>query len=341
MTEPSVLDLVNEIRNTAVSQTPPTTPVAPPTGEPTPPSTEFVAETFFGEEYKGKTVDDIKASVREAAELKAKLSETPPMPKFASKLAEEYDAWVRNGGTDDYSVFKTVKSTGADMNDIDALIAQKIIEEPAYVGMEKQLKDQILSKYQIEATEENGLTPEQVEFNKRTLSVEAKKAKEFLNKQVEKLQVQQTPTGPTEEQVKQRNENWDKAKTNVVSKLQKINIPITKKDGEKTAVENYMEFSVPQDMLESYSAKLTEQFSANVDVSEQTVQSYQGLLVNSLIVDLMPQIIKSAVDKREAELIDEYDKKYAGHVLKDPGNTPPGSTTPKAQDAYIASLFGS
>ena len=326
-------------------------------GEPTVPPTPQIPPTepvtvnpwdVFGDEYKEKKWDDVKSDYLTKAERLSVLEKEleaakQASPKYANETVAAYDAWVKNGGVDDFRVFGVVKNFKDDMDNIDALVAKQIIENPHFVGFEDMLKEKLIEEYKIEATEENGLSEKQVEFNKAQLSSEALKAKQFLSEQKGKLQVTQAPNNAlTEENLAKRKTDWGMATSKVLSTAKSLSIPVAKVDGDATKFEDFMNFQVPETIINKYQQEFTDAYASFTDVSEEAVNQLKGQAYQRMIAENLPFIIKAAIDKKEAEMTEAYDKKYAGYVLKDPGSFIPRNSGVKTSgDEHMESLLNS
>lgn len=326
--------------------TPP--PVIPATDPATPPVTvptvQVLPHEVFGDEFKDKdwTVAgaEVKTRLQEVTTLKEQLEAAKTAkPNYANETVAAYDAWVRNGGSDNYSVFNIVKSFKEEMTDIDAIVAKRIIENPAFIGLESALKSQILNEKPLEATVENGLTDDQIKINQALLTAEATSAKAFIKEQAGKLQIQQAPAVNHEQVFAERQGKWSAAADQILSKTKSIGIPIPKDVNGQTVFENLFDYQIPESQIGAYKQQFVDAYSKLGDVTPEMARAFQGEFVNRVIVDHLPYLIKAATDKVRGEIIEEYDKKYAGAVIKDPGGTPPNLTVKSEADSHIDNLL--
>lgn len=282
----------------------------------------------FGDEYKGKNIEEVadgyKALKSKQEEFERLYNESKEKGlEYGSETSALYDSWIKGGGNEDFRIFSIVKNFDKDkIEDIDALVAKEVLENPNYVGFEEMLKEKLIERYQIEATEYNELTDKQVEFNKARLAHDASKAKEYLLSEREKLQVKQAPTkGLTEEQLAKRKSDWELATSNVFTNAKSISIPIAVTEDGKTSFNNYINFQVPENVITKLQKDFTDAYSSFSDANDDIVGQMKGQVYQRIIAENLPYIIKSAIDKKEAELIEEYDKKYSGGVLKSQGGS--------------------
>lgn len=327
--------------NPPASNEPPTPPAPSAGEEPPKPASQPLPHEIFGEEFKDKQWEDVRSVISKASELEKTVEELKTkQPSYANETIAQFDNWVKNGGVDDYGVFSMVKNIKDDIDDVDALVTKEILENPDYAKFQSQLRQRILEKYGIEATEENGLTEEQVQFNKAALTKDAKQAKNFIKEQLGKMQVPQSPNQVNNEEVLAKRKNdWTLAAEQSLSKITKVGIPTVKKDGDKEVFETFMEYQIPENIKKQYQERYAEVFSRVGDVTPETIKQLENEFKADFILTNLPYIVSAAVAKKETELTEYFDKKYAGGILKDPGNTPPGSTSASSGDKHIESLL--
>lgn len=325
----------------------PTVPPTPPINADEPPAppaepAKLLPHEIFGDDFKDKQWDDVKNVISKVPELEKEVETLKTkQPSYANETIGQFDNWVKNGGVDDFGVFNMVKHIKDDIDDVDALVAKEILENPEYAKFQSQVKQRIIEKYNVEATEENGLTDEQVQFNKAALSKDAKAAKSFIKSQTEKMQIPQSQSAQNnEELVAKRKNDWLLAAEQSLSKITKVGIPTVKKDGEKDVFETFVEYQIPENIKKQYQERFAEVFSRVSDVTPESTKQLENEFKADFILTNLPYIVSAAVAKKETELIEYYDKKYAGGVIKDPGHTPPGTTSTTKGDEHISSLLG-
>lgn len=333
--------------------TPPTTqnenPPAPDNPPPVIPTTEpaktILPHEVFGDDYKDKdwaaTGEDVKAKLQKVSEYETeieKLRSTPP--SFASDTVAKYDAWVRNGGIEDFSIFNVVSGFKPEMNDIDALVAKRIIENPKLLGSEKYIKEGILKQYPTTDEDGNPLDAGQVSYNQGLLAGEAVEAKKFIQSQAAKMQVQQSAAPVNKEELlATRTTAWTSAGEQLSAKLKTIPVSIpVEKDG-KTVDEKILDFAISEAEVTAEVKELAQFYSKHVDVNQQTLIEMEIQAKQNILLKKIPLIIKAALDGQRATIVDEYDKKYAGAVLPDPGSAPPASFKAGSNDEHIQSVL--
>lgn len=331
------------------------TPPQPPTGNnegggapnqqdppPQPPATEPIQVdlSVFGENFKDKKIDDVagefKSMTARIQEYENKIKEIETRsPQYADVEVAEYDAWIKNGGTKDYSVFKQIQSfteeTAKTMDAIDKIVLKTVIEEPSYKGYEQKLKQKLIDQYGIEANEINGLDEETVRFNKVKLERDAKDAEKFVLEQKSKLKVEGQAPINQNELIEKRKPIWKQVADNASTLLSKIPIPMTVSENGQSKIEKLTDFEVPQELVDEYRNQIVEVYSKYGDATPEMQQTAILQAQRELVYSNLPKIVNHVADVVRKQVIDEYDKKYGG------GNhpKPPGSAstqTTAAQD---------
>lgn len=309
-------------------------------------------DVVFGEEYKDRKWEDVKTvfdeKTQKLSEYEAELAELKTKkPNYSKPEVAEWDAWLGNGGIEDYGIFTKIKTLDADSLDhIDALVTKRLIENPEFRGMESQIKKEYIDKYNLESTEEKPLTDEQIKFNQAKIAVEGKEAKQFLSGLKSKLQVQQPDPEAKTKSIEKKKSDWMPIIDQVFGELKTVKIPVLKKDGTgKTVkddkgndmIESLADFQVPEHLQ----AKLKNEYQSEVEkfpnVDAKSAELLKASALNRIVVDNLPYIVSSALQQKETELHDFYQKKYGGQVLKQPGASggqPPSESNKDTMENY-------
>jgi len=347
MAESGLKPITNEVP--ATPATPPATPATPPA---TPPTTleapKAEAKTtlpheIFGDDYKEKDWEAVKTEFQtrsqKVQELETRLKEMEDKtPEYADEEVAAYDAWLRNGGKKDYEAFSFVKSYDSEkVDDIEKVVMKQVMENPDLRPYKDKLKEQLIEKYGLAATENNDLTPEQVALNKALFRDVAKQADDFLKQQSDKLKVVDAPKAKFEEIVKERQPKWQSVAEAALTEMSKIQIPIIEKEGQNYVDKVFGEFELPSKVIEDYKAKLLPQLSDMYakasDPTPEMVQHLKGQVFSRTIIDNLPWIISQVKSKVESDVTEFYDKKYNGGITpKAPGGTPAGTRDFNARD---------
>lgn len=322
----------------------------------TPPAGEGIAtpDTIFGEEWKDKKWDDVKADYQTKAQRLAELEKENTeikgrSPQFADPEIAEYNAWVANGGQKDYGIFSMVRSVdSAALDGVDAIVAQKVIENPNFKGFEPQLKQEIIDQYQLESTDDRPLTDEQIKFNRAKLKVEETKAKEYLTGLKGKMQVKAADPEAATKAAAARADSWAPVVDKTLSDIQKLAIPILKVGAEGKNVkddkghdvfDNFGEYSLPEHLKGKYK-DIAMQVLSTIDVNDKTAKELPAFLKMRMVIDNLPYIVSHVADVTRKQVIDEYDKRYGGAGAPPPPGAKGGhngsSSTDKEQIARLS-----
>ncbi|HMG15017.1 MAG TPA: hypothetical protein VK590_06205 [Saprospiraceae bacterium] len=306
----------------------------------------ITADSIFGEEFKDKSFDDVKVEFQTRGEKLSKaeseLAEArSKKPAYFDTEVAEWDAWLANGGVKDHGLFSKIKSLDSNtLDDIDAIITKQVIENPAFKGMEDRLKKEIVDKYQLEITEENKLTEEDIRFNRAKITSDAHKAKEFLGGLKSKLQVQQVDPESATKMAQKNKEAWAPIIDKVAAELKTIPIKIPKRDEEgkikkdekgNDILETYAEFQVPEHLQAEYKSLFQSKAETFGGTDEKSEGQLRSVMINKFCIEKLPYIVSHALQHQQTELQKEYDKKYGGKGVKEPGGNPnqSGATSSK------------
>lgn len=326
----------------------------PPAGEPggqppasgAPPVVDTVApHTIFGDEYKDKKWDDVKS---EYQSLRQKTTEYEKQieaakntkPSYANDEVAAYDAWVRNQGGD-LATFSLLRTSDIDkMDGIEAIVAQRVIENPQFKGHEARLRKQIVDQFKLVSTEENPLTDEDISFNKATLEGEAVKSKGFLNGLKTKMAVQAVDPEVEKQryadEYKKHIDGWNPVINRVFDNFKTVPLEIVKRDetgknikdaSGQDVYESVGEYVVPEHLQKKYRDLFSAEVGKFPALSADSESRLQASLQSRFKVDNQPYLLTFALDQERTKLIDEYDKKYGGGARpNEPG--PKGANVP-------------
>lgn len=292
---------------------------------------ELLGEDTYKEKDWNYVKEDLKTKNQLLTEKEKQIAELASRkPEFASPEVESWNAWLTNGGDPDYSIFSRVRQVEADkLDDIDAIIAHRIIQNPEFKGMEVQLKQELIDEYKLESTDERPLTPEQVQFNKAKIAVRGKESKDFLSGLKAKMQISLPDPSIANAAIEKRKEAWTPVINQVFDNFKSISIPVLKKDEAGNVVkdeagnvvfEKLADFQVPENLQAQYKAIFTTASEKFPEISEKSAQNLLATAQKEFIFENLPHLISHAVQVREAAVREELDKKYNGAaVLKEPG----------------------
>lgn len=350
---------IGELQNTTPTTTPTTpetTPITTPVTPTTPPATPsdqqpkmVMPSELFGEEWKDKDWDGFKSDyqtrLQKAKGLEARLQELEERkPEYADEEVAKYDAWIRNGGQKDYDAFKFMSGYNPEsVDDIDKVVMETVLKNPDLRQFKDKLKDQLINKYGLAATDDNELSPEQVAFNKAQFKEVAKQADEFLKQQSEKLKVVDAPAAKFEEIYGQRKPKWQTEMDAILNSITKIPVPIVEKEGDRYVDKVFSEFELPAKVLQDYKEKLmpylVDNYAKASDVTPELINHAKAQVLQRAIVENLPFIVSDIKAKIEKELTDEFDKKYNGGILKAPGGASTVGGQPTAKEV-VSKVLG-
>lgn len=334
--EPTVIPVGTDPGNPG--DTPATEPAAQGAGDA---PKQVLPHEIFGEDFKDKDWAHVKSVLDERNEKlttleKEKAELAARQPDYADPEVAEYNAWIKNGGIKNHNIFTRVKNAGAEMSDIDAVITQRVLENPAFIGSEDLLKEEILSELPIVSTAENPLTEAQIKFNQAKITDKAIKAREYLKTQQDKLQVPVAPAAVDNSAViAKRKENWSAATDQMFSKIKSVPLhTVVKKDGGKEEFVKVLDYQVPENLVPQYKERLVTLFSNYGDVDENTLKQLHGEFQKGFISENYPYMLAQALEQQRTQLEEEYDKKYGGGLTpKPPGGVGNTVTTDVVQGA--------
>ena len=324
-TEQPVIETEENGGSPAAAQNPPENNGGgePPAGNPPKP---VLPADIFGEEFKDKQWDEVKTDytsrIQREKELSERLQEIESrQPEFADPEVAEYNAWIKNGGTKNYSLFNRIKSVGQETSDIDALVLQKVLENPAYIGHEEKLKAEILKDIPIVSTDDVELSEQDIAFNKAKLSEKATKAREYLKSQQEKLQVPATAaTTDKAAVIAKRKEDWTAATETMFSALKTIPLQRVVKEGDKEKFEKVLDYQIPDHLIQSYKEQMISIYPNHADATPENLKIAQANVMKNIVFENLPYLFSSLLDAEKLKWEEEQEKIYGAAVRpKSPG----------------------
>lgn len=294
-------------------------------------SKEIAPMDVFGEEFKDKGWDDVKTDYSERVKRERELSEqlaeaSNREPEFADPEVAEYNAWIKNGGNKDYNLFQRIKTVGQETTDIDALVLQKIVENPMYIGHEAKIKSEILKSTPIDKEQDSDLSDEDIAFNRAKIAEQATKAREYLKLQQDKLKLPSAVAKTNKaEVVAQRTQDWTAKVDPMLSEIKTIPLQRMVKDGEKEKLEKVADYQLPDHVLQSYKKQVLDYFPNHIDATPEAITAAKSNALRVAVFENLPYIISAAIDAEKLKWEEEAQKIYGGGVnLKSPGGVANG-----------------
>lgn len=321
------------------------TPPASASAAANPPAAEqpkgMLPADIFGEEFKDKQWDDVKSDyttrIQREKELNERLQEIESrQPEFADPEVAEYNSWIKNGGTKNYNLFNRIKSVGEETSDIDALVLQKVVENPAYLGHEEKLKAEILKDTPIMSTDDIELSEQDIAFNKAKLSEKATKAREYLKSQQEKLQVPAiAATTDKAAVIAKRKEDWTAATETMFSALKTIPLQRVVKEGDKEKFEKVLDYQIPDHLIQAYKEQMISIYPNHADVTPENLKIAQSNVMKNIVFENLPYLFSSLLDAEKVKWDEEQEKLYGAAVRPKPpgGGSDGGGVTDTVKGA--------
>jgi hypothetical protein len=317
--------------------TPPTTPPAattPPAEPPkTTPPTENVPNPeiirnamlseMFGEQFK--TVEDFKKAnipgqLSERDSLRQKVTEletqlkAKPKHAFASDDIAKFNEFVRDTGIKDAGIFNTLNSTDiANMDDLDALVWQRVVDDPYLAAELPRVRKNIERKFNVDKGKlDNGdLTQEEYDDNLYELRSEARKAKEKLTDLKSKIRMPEVqaeddkPKGWTPEILSEKKNQWSEVNQKMSDEFAKIPIHM------KGYTEPIVNFTIPEETRKAITSNaLNYAVSNQMEINEANVKSIAQMMYSNLIVSNLNEITQAVFERARTINEKEYLEKY-------------------------------
>ena len=271
---------------------------------------------FFGEEFTDW--DTVKTEIPQRLSRLNELQQEVEALKsnqleFASPEIAEFNNFAKNTGLADFGVFNQVKTITPEGAPVDLMVLKQVMENPAYKGKEADLKAKIIKDYQIDP---ELYTQEEIELNNIKLIEDAKKAGEWLSELKGKMQVNAPDPEALKAKKLEREEAWKTEIQTLVSKLDKLPVPIP--NGDK--FESLQDFVVKEEIRNRYIEPLLKG-SSGLELNDNNRQLVERQLRNELIVENLPYLIDHAIKLKEAEINKAWEEKTGVAIgnLKEPG----------------------
>jgi uncharacterized coiled-coil protein SlyX len=321
-----------------------------------------VLNEMFGEQFK--TVEDVKkANIPEALKerelLRQKNQELSdslakkPKHAFASDDIAKFNEFARETGIKDAVVFNKLNyAEVANMDDMDALILQRVIESTeegtSLAGKEPQVRRSFEKKFNVDPkkVELQEMTQEELDENLFEMRLEAGKAKKKLAELKSKIKMPEIPAEETPQSKKWTPEveavqkaNWQKVSEKMGESFKTIPILM---DGAKEPIVNFV---LPEDAIKVINKNAYDYAINNqVEVNETNVRSIAMQMYSDAVLPNLDKIAKIIFDRARSMTEEEALKAYSNPTEKNT-DTPdlknqPLSDEEKAERAYQAEMKG-
>jgi hypothetical protein len=343
------------------------TPEIPPAGE-TPPAVtqpvdvdqvraDFLKE-IFGDQFK--TVDDLKqanvtgqlqelSTLREGkVDLEAKLEAKPKTDFFNDDIAL-FNEFVKETGNSDFGVFKKVNSTDiANMDPMEAMVTLAVLQTPALIGQEGNLKKNFERKYNLDP---ENVDEAELAINKVGLLQDGEKAKQSLLEVKSKLKMPEPPeeTPPAEspkELTAEEKTTLQKQWGPVAAKIGETygTIPIYMKDSKEPVLNYQIDGEIQKVAIQDALNYCTQN---RMELNEDNVKHVAGIMQNRLLLkehqNIMHSVFEKARSLTEEQVTALYDNPSLAKNTDTPPATPSSGLSPadeRAKKAFDAEMSG-
>ena len=314
---------------------------------------------MFGEQFK--TVEDFKkanipAQLQERETLRQRNLEletqakAKPKHHYASDDIAKFDEFARQTGIKDATIFNKLNASDvANMDAMDALILERVIDDPSLAGKEPQVRRTLERRFNVDSrkVESGELTQEELDDNLLEVNSEARKAKtklQDLKGKIKMPEIQEelppeTKTKWTPEIEKVQKDGWTEATKAMVKEYEKIPIPI---DGSDKPI---IDFVLPEEtrklLMDKYPAlAVGNQMEANnANVKSAAIQIYSEAILSNFgkIIKAVSERVRSLT---EEEYLREYSNPSEKNTDKPDLKSQPLTDEEKAEKAFQAELNG-
>lgn len=324
---------------------------------------------MWGEQFK--TVEDFKKAnipeaLKELPTLRQKVQELSdslakkPKHAFASDDIAKFNEFARETGIKDVGVFTKLNSTEVvNMDAMDALVLQRIIDDPSLAGKEPQVRRMLEKRYNVDSSkidpkkvESGDLTEEQLAQNKLDyednmleVASEGRKAKTKildLKAKIKMPEPSEEPQGKkrwTPEVEAVQKASWQKVSEKIGEVFAKIPILM---EGAKDPI---VEFVLP-DETKKVIIKNAYDYVVNnqMEVNEANVKSVSMQMYSDAILPHFDKIVKIIFDRARSMTEEEALKAYSNPSEKNNDQpdlkNQPLSDEAKADKAFEAEMAG-
>ena len=308
---------------------------------------------IFGDQFT--SVDELKkanipSQLQELESLRQKTQtlETQlakkPKHNFASDDIAKFNEFTRDTGIASFDVFKKINTTDiANMDDMDALIWQRVSEDPDLAADVPRVRKSFERKFNVEKSkvEAGDLTQEEYDDNLFELRTEARKAKNQLLELKGKIRMPDIPadeppegrTKWTPEIEKSQKAAWGTVNEKMVAEFSKI--PITLKGGKEPIVN----FVLPEETKSKIMTNAIDYVVSNqMEVSVENVESVAREMYSDLRLSCFDDILHAVFERARSMTEEEYLRTYHNPSSRNE-DTPPSAGDPESDEAKREKAF--
>jgi hypothetical protein len=337
---------------------PPTDP-KPPVDPKSVPDPEVIVtgrlKEIFGDQFTN--IEDLKKAnipeaLKELTTLRQKNQELSdslakkPKHAFASDDIAKFNEFARETGIKDAGIFNKLNATDvANMNPMDALILQRIIEDPSLAGEEPRVRRNLEKRFNVDPkkVEAGELTQEELEDNLLDMRTDGNAAKKKLIDLKVKIKmpepiVEETPQKKWTPEVEAKQKaDWTKVSEKIGEVFAKIPILM------EGAKEPIVDFVLPEETRKAIQKSAYDHVINNqMEVNEANIKSVSMQMYSDAVLPNLDKIAKVIFDRARSMTEEEFLRAYSGPTDKNNDKPDlidkPLSDEEKAEKAYQAEL---
>jgi hypothetical protein len=270
-----------------------------------------------------------------------------PKHAFATDELAMLNEFTRETGIKDVGVFGKLHSTEvANMDAMDALILQRIIDDPSLAGKEPQVRRMLEKRYNVDSkkVEAGEMTQEDLDDNLLEVSSDGRKAKEKLLGLKAKIKMPEPeaeviPQGKkwTPEIEATQKANWQKVSEKMGDTF--ATIPILM-EGAKEPIANFV---LPEDVKKVINKNALDFVINNqMEVNEANVRNVAMQMYSDAVLPNFDKIVKIVFDRARSMTEEEFLKTYSNPSEKNKDQPDlkdqPLSDEAKAEKAFNAEM---
>jgi len=292
-----------------------------------------VLNEIFGDRYK--TLDEVKQlnildSLQERDNLRQEVTNLKtqlgrkPKHSFASDDLAKFNEFAREAGIESFEVFRKLNSSDiANMDDMDALVWQRISEDPELVADISRVRKNFERKFDVDKAkvESGDMTQEELDDHLFNMRTDARNAKKKLQELKGKIKMpdfkEETPDATSlkkwsPEIEKAQKSKWTEGARAIVGVYSKVPIPM------KDAKEPVINFVLPEEMKKKLEQDAFDYAINNqMEIVDTDLQGNQNkalavaeFIYGRILRESLPLIAKAIFERAEGMTAEEKAKLY-------------------------------
>jgi len=316
-----------------------------------------VLREMWGDQFK--TIEDFKkanipAQLQELEPLRQKIKDLEtqigkkPKHSFVNDDLAKFNEFVRETGISNYEVFRKLNSVDiANMDDMDALIWNRISEDPDLVADIPRVRKNFERKFDVDKAkiEAGDLTQEEYDDNLFNMRTEARNAKKKLQEIKEKIKMPEPPkeepeagkeTKWTPEVEAKQKTDWNVVNVEMYNHFSKM--PIYLK-GVKDPKEPIANFELPEEAKSKILGHALDYIVSNqLEVNKSNMESVAKAMYSDIRDSYFDDIVHTVFERGRTITEKEYLEKYH-NPSKTPADTPPGGSEEVTDEVKLKAAY--